>query len=274
MNPVDVYGASILLVDDQEANLVLLEKSLLKVGYTNLLKTKDPEKVLELDKSKSFDLILLDMDFLGVSGFTLMKNLRKNTPAPYLCAIALTANPHFILRSLKSGAKDVVSRPFDKEELIARIHNILESKFLYSSLEKDIENLELQFKERTNELLISEARFKGFTDLASDWYWEQDSIGNFTKVSGPVPEILGIEVDSSTESTNNLLGTGWNAQEQSILRDRISAREPFLDFEFTRTTADGSRQTFLVSGQPMFDRTCNFLGYRGIGVEISTVKKN
>ena len=49
---------------------------------------------------------------------------------------------------------------------------------------------------------------------------------------------------------------------------RIAARKPFLDFVLHRTNADGSRQAFRVSGQPMFDQSCRFLGYRGIGVEM------
>lgn len=274
MNPVDVHSASILLVDDQQANLDLLETGLSNAGYSHIQQTKDPAKVIELHLSGRCDLILLDMDFLGAGGFSLMKSLRKHIASPYLCVIVLTENHQFKLRSLQSGAKDALGKPFEIVELLARIHNVLEARLSYSALEAHIGKLEQQFNERTTELRVSEARFRGFTDLVSDWYWEQDPIGNFTKVSGPVPEILGIEVDSTAESTNTLLGTGWNAKEQSILRGKISAREPFLDFEFTRNTVEGGQQTYLVSGQPMFDRTCNFLGYRGIGVEISVVKKH
>lgn len=274
MNPVDVHAARILLVDDNQSNLNLLEKSLSSAGYSNIQQSNDPAKVRELHLSGRCDLVLLDMDFLGARGFALMKSLRKHVESPYLCVVVLTDNPSFKLRSLQSGAKDALEKPFEMVELIERIHNVLEARLYYKSLEAHTGTLEQQFNERTKELRVSEARFRGFTDLVSDWYWEQDPIGNFTKVSGPVPEILGIEVDSTTESSNTLLGNGWNAQEQSILRGKIAAREPFLDFEFSRNTPEGGQQTYLVSGQPMFDRTCNFLGYRGIGVEISAVKKH
>tara|TARA_R100001377_G_scaffold19058_1_gene9950 strand:+ start:224 stop:1048 length:825 start_codon:yes stop_codon:yes gene_type:complete len=274
MNQVDVHGASILLVDDKQANLDLLEQSLSKAGYSHIQQTSDPAKVIELHLSGRCDLILLDMDFLGAGGLTLLKSLRKHIASPYLCVIVVTENLGFKLHSLQTGAKDALGKPYEMEELLARVHNALEARLSYRSLEANIGKLEQQFIERTSELQLSEARFRGFTDLVSDWYWEQDPTGSFTKVSGPVPEILGIAVDSTAESTNTLLGTGWNAQEQSILRGKISAREPFLDFEFTRNTPEGGQQTYLVSGQPMFDRTCNFLGYRGIGVEISAVKNH
>ena len=51
-------------------------------------------------------------------------------------------------------------------------------------------------QERTAELRESEARYRSLTELASDWYWEQDENGKFTKVSGPVLEMLGIRVDA------------------------------------------------------------------------------
>jgi hypothetical protein len=50
----------------------------------------------------------------------------------------------------------------------------------------------------------------------------------------------------------------------------ITARQPFLDFVFSRVNADGTRQSFQVSGEPMFSQSCRFVGYRGIGVEIAT----
>jgi hypothetical protein len=56
--------------------------------------------------------------------------------------------------------------------------------------------------------------------------------------------------------------------ERQMLRAAIAAREPFLDFVFSRVNADGSKQKFQVSGEPMFG-PLGFLGYRGIGMEIT-----
>lgn len=269
MNPVDVHGANILIADDQEANLELLESLLKEEGYIHIHTTRDPEQIFELHQEHNFDLILLDMEISGTDGFQVMKKLQTNIDDPYLSLIIFTANPEHKLRALQAGAKDFISKPFDLVEVVTRMRNILEVRLLYKKLEDHVKELELQIEENTAELRESEARFRGFTELSSDWYWEQDHSGNFTKVSGPVPAILGIEVDSMAASTNPLLATGWNIDEQSRLRAKITAREPFHDFQFTRSKSSGDRQTFLVSGQPMFDRACNFLGYRGVGVDIS-----
>ena len=63
--------------------------------------------------------------------------------------------------------------------------------------------------------------------------------------------------------------SGWNETERAILQAAIAARQPFLDFIFSRVNADGSEQKFQVSGEPMFGPACQFLGYRGIGLEIT-----
>jgi hypothetical protein len=62
--------------------------------------------------------------------------------------------------------------------------------------------------------------------------------------------------------------TGWNEAERQVLRTRIAERQPFIDLVLSRVNADGSRQQYRVSGEPMFNRSCRFVGYRGIGVEI------
>ena len=108
--------------------------------------------------------------------------------------LVLTAQPGHKLRALKAGAKDFISKPFDLVEVKTRIHNMLEVRLLYKQLESFNEVLEQTVSERTAELRESEARYRSLTELASDWYWEQDESGDFTKVSGPALEMLGVRV--------------------------------------------------------------------------------
>jgi len=130
------------------------------------------------------------------------------------------------------------------------------------------QKLEAAVRERTAELRESEARYRSLTELASDWYWEQDADGTFTKVSGPVLEMLGLRVEPLGEGGSAGAPAGWNQAQHRELQATIAARQPFLDFVFTRTKADGSVQKFQVSGEPMFGPACEFIGYRGIGMEI------
>ena len=214
-----------------------------------------------------YDLILLDLQMPGMDGFQVMEALKTNDADAYLPVVVITAQPAHKLHALQAGAKDFVSKPFDLTEVKTRIHNMLEVRLLYKKLENYNKELERQVAERTAELRESEARFRSLTELASDWYWEQDDKGNFTKVSGPVLEMLGIRVETLASEVQTAQMAGWNETERALLQAAIAARKPFLDFSFSRIKPDGSKQQFSVSGEPMFDAYCRFIGYRGIGVE-------
>jgi PAS domain S-box-containing protein len=269
MSAPDILNASILIVDDQESNISLLEQLLSEAGYTCVASTMNPQEVCALHRKNRYDLILLDLQMPGMDGFQVMEGLKTNDTDSYLPVIVLTAQPGHKLRALQAGAKDFISKPFDLIEVKTRIHNMLEVRLLYKRLENYSRILEQKVQERTAELRESEARFRSLTELASDWYWEQDETGNFTKVSGPVLEMLGIRVDTLAGERSAEGTTGWNEAEREALQAKIAARQPFLDFEFNRVNADGSQQKFHVSGQPMFNQSCGFIGYRGIGVELT-----
>ena len=268
INPPDILNARILIVDDQETNVALLEQLLADNGYTAVTSTMLPAEVCALHRKDPYDLILLDLQMPVMDGFAVMEGLKTNTSDAYLPVIVLTAQPGHKLRALQAGAKDFISKPFDLVEVKTRIHNMLEVRLLYKRLDEYNAVLEKTVAERTAELRESEARFKSLTELSSDWYWEQDERGSFTKTSGPVLEMLGIRVDALTGARSDDDTRGWNAEEHAALRAKIAAREPFLDFAFSRVNADGTRQNFQVSGEPMFNGACRFIGYRGIGVEL------
>jgi len=266
----EILGASVLIVDDQEPNVALLEQMLGQAGYTRVTSTMNPQEVCALHRKNHYDLILLDLQMPGMDGFQVIEGLKTNASDGYLPVLVITAQPGHKLRALQAGARDFISKPFDLAEFRTRIHNMLEVRLLYKKLEKSNLILEKAVQERTAELRESEARYRSLTELASDWYWEQDESGNFTRVSGPVMEMLGIRVGSLAGEASVAPAKGWNQDEQRELQARVSARQPFLDFVFSRVNDNGSHQRFRVSGEPMFNESCRFIGYRGIGVEITT----
>ena len=268
VDATDILNASILIVDDQTSNVRMLEQLLAEVGYRSVASTTDPTAVCALHRTHCYDLILLDLQMPEMDGFQVMEALKTNDVDSYLPVIVLTAQPGHKLRALQAGAKDFISKPLDLTEVKLRIHNMLEVRLLYKKLEQHNELLEQAVEERTAELRESEARYRSLTELASDWFWEQDKNGDFTKVSGPVQEMLGIRVGALAGDNNTEETKGWNEAERSELTAKIAAREPFLDFALSRVNINGSHQQFKVSGEPMFDRFCNFIGYRGIGLEI------
>lgn len=260
----EILNASILIVDDQPANVTLLRQMLKKAGYAQISSTMEPQEVARLHQIYQFDLILLDLQMPGMDGFQVMQSLKADNPDGYLPVLVITAEPAYKLRALKEGAKDFVSKPVDLLEVQTRIHNMLEVRLLYKKLENYNKQLEQKVYERTAELRASEARFRRLTELSSDWYWEQDEHGRFTKVSGPVLEMLGIvnDVDAADDA-------GWNREERSALAQALAERKPFLDFVYSRTNPDGTHQYLQTSGEPMYDANGCFTGYRGIGIDIT-----
>ena len=127
----DILNARILVVDDQEANVRLLEGMLRIAGYASIESTMDPREVCELHRKNRYSLILLDLQMPGMDGFQVMEGLKEIEKDGYLPVLVITAQPAHKLRALEAGAKDFVSKPFDLAELRARVHNILEVRLLH-----------------------------------------------------------------------------------------------------------------------------------------------
>jgi len=261
-----ILNAKILIVDDQEANVQLLEQMLQKVGYVNVTSTMDPRTVAGLHTTHCYDLILLDLQMPVMDGFAVLAELSKIETSGYVPVLVITAQPAHKLRALQAGAKDFVSKPFDLLEVQTRIYNMLEVRLLYQKLDDYNKTLETAVQQRTAELKESEERFKSFTELSSDWYWEQDQFGKFTRVHGPVFDMLGIDINDNAVAH---FSSEWNVAERTELDANIAARKPFLDFIYTRVNSDGKTQYLQVSGEPIFDATSRFVGYRGIGSDIT-----
>jgi two-component system cell cycle response regulator len=135
INADDILDASILIVDDQHANVQLLEEMLRDIGYRCVTSTMDPHTVCALHRANHYDLILLDLQMPGMDGFQVMEGLKEIEADGYLPILAITAQPGHKLRALAAGAKDFIAKPFDLMEAKARIHNMLEVRLLYKQLE-------------------------------------------------------------------------------------------------------------------------------------------
>lgn len=177
--PSDIaQNATILIVDDQQPNIRLLERILRPAGYTNLHATQDPRQVAALCQELSPDLILLDLHMPHLNGLKVMQQLepqfRKNTFLPVLVitADALTETRQ---QSLAGGATDFLAKPFDPFEVLLRIRNLLQTRFLYRELENKVEEAQLEMLHRL--ALASESR--------------DDATGRHTQRVGLLAAVLG-----------------------------------------------------------------------------------
>jgi len=137
----DILNAGILVVDDREANILLLERMLSGAGYACIASTMDPHEVCALHRKNRYDLILLDLLMPGMDGFQVMERLKDIEHDGYLPVLAITAQPAHKLRALQAGAKDFVSKPFDLAEVLMRVHNMLEVRLLHMDLRRALDDV-------------------------------------------------------------------------------------------------------------------------------------
>ena len=135
ISSADILKGKILIVDDQPANVQLLEQMLRSVGYVSVSTTTDPRAVHDLHLKQRYDLILLDLQMPGMDGFQVMEDLKTIEPDNYLPVLVITSHAEYKLRALSSGAKDFINKPIDLLEAQVRIHNLLEVRLLYKQLE-------------------------------------------------------------------------------------------------------------------------------------------
>jgi len=138
----DILQARILIVDDQEANVSLLEQMLRGAGYVAISSTTNPHTVCELHRQNRYSLILLDLLMPGLDGFQVMEGLKEIETDGYLPVLVQTAQPDHKLRAMKAGARDFISKPFDLVEVLLRVRNLLEVRLLHRQAEMRTERAE------------------------------------------------------------------------------------------------------------------------------------
>lgn len=182
MSNQNLSESGILIVDDLPVNVSLLERLLKKEGYSNLLTLTDSRKVVTTVRQWGPDLILLDLMMPHLDGFAVMEQLQSVIPTgAYLPVLVLTADitPEAKQRALANGAKDFLTKPFDAVEVLLRIRNLLQTRFLHLQLQHQTVTLEETVRERTAELRESEARARVLLQAMPDMMFRLDRNGVF-----------------------------------------------------------------------------------------------
>ena len=149
-----IKSSKILVVDDEPANLRLVEKILQNAGYQYIELVSDSRKVVEKYLQQESDLILLDLNMPDMDGYEVMQKLqalKQEVIAPIMVLTAQQAR-EFRIRALDLGARDYLCKPFDQVELLARVRNLLEAHRFQQSLHAQKGELERLVQERTREL--------------------------------------------------------------------------------------------------------------------------
>jgi len=148
-----IKDAKILIVDDQPANVTLIEKMLDIEGYINVIATTDPTQVESIYLEQNSDLVLLDLNMPVMDGYQVLAKIREVDP-DYPPIIVLTAqiDRESRIKALDLGARDFLAKPFDRVELMTRIRNMLEVRIMAKAMKNQNKILDAMVKERTKEL--------------------------------------------------------------------------------------------------------------------------
>ena len=131
-----IHAARILVVDDDIDALDLMETVLTQHGYSNVYVASDSTAVAEMFQLAPCDLVLLDMDMPHLNGIAVMRQVREELQAgDYMPVIVVSGSSDAQNRRLawKEGARDYISKPFNVEEFLQRVHNQLEVRMLFKA---------------------------------------------------------------------------------------------------------------------------------------------
>ncbi len=178
MNGFVRAGERILIVDDEPSNLKLLDRMLRSQGYQTLELVGDAREVLDRYRAARPDLILLDINMPELNGYQVMEQLQA-LGDPLLPPIVVLTAQHgrdHLLRALAAGARDFISKPFDRNELVMRVRNLLDAHLSHRLLHEQNQVLEQMVRLRTEEL--SRSRMQVVQRLGKAAEYRDEETGN------------------------------------------------------------------------------------------------
>jgi putative two-component system response regulator len=190
-----LQGLEILVLDDELQNIDVLQRLLTRAGYQHVRATTDALQALSMFQQRSPDLILLDLHMPVMDGFAVMASVRQHLPAgTYLPILMLTGDLETQTkeRALSAGATDFLTKPFEATEVLLRIRNLLETRYLHTRLQHHNEELERKVRERTREL--QEAQLEILERLALAAEYRDDVTGQHAQRVGVMAALLAREI--------------------------------------------------------------------------------
>jgi PAS domain S-box-containing protein len=258
----------ILAVDDESESRRLLTAILTAEGYS-VRAADGGELALASLAVKRPQLILLDIRMPGKDGFEICRRLKESADTRDIPVIFLSASGELAekVEGLRLGAVDFITKPFQREELLARVRTHLELARLRAHLEE-------QVAERTAELQESEQRFRIMADAAPVMIWLSGTDKRYTFLNKGWLEFTGRSIDKE-------LGIGWTQGVHPDDRERCYAtysssfdeRRSFR-MEYRVRRSDGEYRWLLDHGVPRFASGDIFAGYIGTCVDITDLKQN
>jgi putative two-component system response regulator len=193
MNDELLYPSRILVVDDQESNAVLLRAVLTRAGYTAVETMNDSRSVVQRCSEDPPDLLLLDWHMPDRSGAQILEDIAFLTEEPnWMPVLVLTVDiaPDTKRQALELGARDFLTKPIDVAEVLLRVRNLLQTRFLRVELQRNNDLLHERVSQRTREL--EDAKLEMLDRLALAAEYRDDATGQHAERIGRTSELIAL----------------------------------------------------------------------------------
>jgi PAS domain S-box-containing protein len=262
----DVNEAEILVVDDNRNNLKLLDEILSGAGYHVRL-ANDGELALRSAMVQPPALVLLDIRMPGMDGFEVCRRLKadERTRDVPIIFVSIVEDEHDKVLAFQAGAVDYITKPFQPEEVLARIHTHLKLRELTEGLERMV-------VERTAALQASETKYRGIVETANEGIWLLGPDDCTTFVNPRLTEMFGYSVDEML----NRPGTDFLFEEDKAdFQKRMATRRNTGKseiYECRYRHKDGRSIWTQVSETPLFGETQKVVGTLNMFIDLSEHK--
>jgi response regulator RpfG family c-di-GMP phosphodiesterase len=289
----------VLVVEDHEENRNLL-KMLLEANAYKVTVAGDGVEALVAARRDPPDVIVSDVLMPNMDGFALCREWMKDEvlkSIPFIFYSATYVRVEDEQFALAEGAVRYLIKPLEAEAFLRELRATLEqwaghaaptpakplddltaNALHKSALARKVEDKIAQLEATNRMLQESEARFRSLAEMSSDFYWESDAGRRLTlrtspggKLKAVLPPDPGVAARERRREVPPYLspeGPGWDAH-----RAVLDAHQPFREFELSRRDTDGTTRFFSISGDPVFDTSGEFRGYRGVGTDITDKKR-
>jgi diguanylate cyclase (GGDEF)-like protein/PAS domain S-box-containing protein len=245
----------VLLVEDSEDDAKLALRALRLGGFEATYRRIQTPAILEaMLAQEPWDAVISDFNMPDFNGMDALRIFRRaDLDIPFIL-LSGAIGEETAVEAMKAGANDYIMK-----SSVARLAPALERELREAQMRAD-------HRRGQRELIASEERFRSLTALSSDWYWEQDENFRFTRLSPGLKDKFS-DVDAWIGKARWELpyrNADWTEH-----RATLEARKPFRDVELQPMKPDGTFVSESISGEPWFDGDGRFLGYRGVGKDIT-----
>ncbi len=252
-NKENICKGEILVVDDIPANLKLLMDLLTSQGY-KVRPAIAGEQALSAIKMRKPDLILLDVKMPGMDGYQVCQHLKKNKQTAEIPVIFISALGSLKdrIRGFEEGGVDYITKPFQREEVLVRVHTHIQLYRMQQDLELIVAERTQDLQQAISQLRKSETQLKQAQAIGHIGNWELILSNSNVLWSEEVYHIMGVEPQKFVPNFENFLSLAHpddRAALRNVIDKAINGVVNYHEIEYRILQPDGTERTILTSGK-------------------------